>query len=200
MYGNTSKFLILPLHSQIPREEQFKVFQPAPPGVTKIILSTNIAETSITIDDVVFVIDSCKGRVYNFKAEPFEEAEIYFREIIIVCKPNKVKMKIFTSHNNMTNYSTVWASKSNINQRKGRAGRVREGYCFNLCTRRRYEELEDQSIPEILRIPLHEVALTIKLLRLGDITGFLTKVGFQIYARNMQSGRSSMSHTACGNR
>ncbi len=144
--ADSGQYCFLPLHSMLPRDDQRRVFQPVAGHVTKVILATNIAETSITIDDVVFVIDSCR-----------------------------VKMKLFTSHNNMTHYATVWAAQSNLEQRRGRAGRVRPGFAYHLCSRARYQRLEKHLTAEMLRSPLHETALAIKLLRLGSIAHFLSK-------------------------
>lgn len=136
IFGSKSKYLLVPLHSTLSSEEQAAVFKKTKPGQRKIVLSTNIAETSVTIDDCVFVIDC-----------------------------GKMKEKRFDSNRNMESLDLVWVSRANARQRKGRAGRVMPGVCIHLFTSHRYDNhLLAQPVPEMHRIPLEQLVLKIKIL------------------------------------
>ena len=138
------RFILIPLHSTLSSEEQRLTFSRPPPGVRKVVMATNIAETSITIDDVVFVIDG--GRVRETQYDPASR---------------------------MSSLVTAWCSRASSRQRRGRAGRVREGYCFHLYSSAQEAKLADFTTPEILRTPLDALCLQIKILRLGDVREFL---------------------------
>lgn len=122
---------VYPLHSTLSNEEQQAVFSRPPEGVTKIIISTNIAETSVTIDDVVYVIDS-----------------------------GKMKEKRYDASKSMESLEDTWVSRANALQRKGRAGRVASGVCFHLFTSHCFQhQLTEQQLPEIQRVPLDQLCL-----------------------------------------
>jgi ATP-dependent RNA helicase DHX57 len=114
--GKDSSFLILPLHSELSTEEQKRVFVRPPPGFTKIVVATNIAEASITIDDVTCVIDG--GGHKEVRYDP---------------------------HTSLTSLRLVRIAETNATQRAGRAGRVRAGVCFHLYMRREVLEPQQQS-------------------------------------------------------
>lgn len=138
------KFVIYPLHSLLTGNDQRNIFIRPPIGVRKIILSTPLAETSITIDDVVFVINAGKMR------KPY-----------------------FDFEKDATVLEDQWITKANETQRKGRAGRVQEGFCYHLYTRGRSLSLHPFEKPEILRTRLEELLLTIKVLCIKDIKPFI---------------------------
>ncbi|XP_006215622.1 putative ATP-dependent RNA helicase DHX57 [Vicugna pacos] len=130
--------VVHPLHSSLSSEEQQAVFVKPPVGVTKIIISTNIAETSITIDDVVYVIDS-----------------------------GKMKEKRYDASKGMESLEDTFVSQANALQRKGRAGRVASGVCFHLFTSHHFShQLLKQQLPEIQRVPLEQLCLRIKILEM----------------------------------
>lgn len=143
----SDRFIIIPLHSLMPTVNQTQVFKTPPPGVRKIVIATNIAETSITIDDVVHVIDG-----------------------------GKIKETNFDTQNNISTMTVEWVSHANAKQRKGRAGRVKHGYCYHLYNSLRDSLLDDYQLPEIVRTPLEELCLQIKILKLGGIGFFLRKL------------------------
>jgi len=145
--GDRTRFRLLPLHSSLPTHNQREVFERPPPGVRKVVLSTNIAETSVTIDDVVFVVDV-----------------------------GRAKEKTYDAVNDLECLLPAWVSKAAARQRRGRAGRVQPGWCLRLYPRWLHDEcFEEYQAPELLRTPLASLVLTIKSLALGHAEPFLSK-------------------------
>lgn len=146
LLGDPSRVLLLACHGSMASSEQRLIFNRPPDGVRKIVLATNMAETSITINDVVFVVDCGKAKETSYDAL-----------------------------NNTPCLLPTWISKASARQRKGRAGRVQPGDCYHLYPRCVYDAFMDYQLPELLRTPLQSLCLQIKSLRLGGISEFLSK-------------------------
>jgi pre-mRNA-splicing factor ATP-dependent RNA helicase DHX16 len=131
------ELIILPIYANLPSDMQAKIFEPTPPGARKVVLATNIAETSLTIDGIIYVIDPgfCKLKSYN----PRTGMESL---VIVPCaKVGEYLSVVFLN---------VRICQASANQRAGRAGRVAPGKCFRLFTAWSYQnEMEDTIIPEV---------------------------------------------------
>uniref|UniRef100_W5LHS4 RNA helicase n=1 Tax=Astyanax mexicanus TaxID=7994 RepID=W5LHS4_ASTMX len=145
-FSARDRYKLIALHSTLSSQDQASAFTVPPAGVRKIVLSTNIAETGVTIPDVVFVIDT--GRT----------------------KENR-----YHESSQMSSLVETFVSKASALQRQGRAGRVRSGFCFRLYPKFRFNSFIDYSKPEILRVPLEELCLHIMKCEYGSPEEFLSR-------------------------
>ncbi|OZJ05398.1 hypothetical protein BZG36_01988 [Bifiguratus adelaidae] len=136
---NSKRWIVLRLHSTLSVDEQDKVFDIPQETMRKCIVSSNIAETSVTIDGIRFIIDS-----------------------------GKVKELVHEPNTNMSRLSEFWISKSSAIQRTGRAGRTGPGTCYRLYSDNEFNHLNDFPVPEIHRAPLEPVVMELKALDMGD--------------------------------
>ncbi|KVI06410.1 DNA/RNA helicase, ATP-dependent, DEAH-box type, conserved site-containing protein [Cynara cardunculus var. scolymus] len=139
-----AELIICPIYANLPTELQAKIFEPTPEGARKVVLATNIAETSLTIDGIKYVID-----------------------------PGFVKMKSYNPRTGMESLLITPISKASANQRAGRSGRTGPGKCFRLYTAYNYfNDLDDNTVPEIQRTNLANVVLSLKSLGIHDLLNF----------------------------
>jgi len=134
---------LIPLYGRLGKEEQEKVFEDAPNGKTKVVISTNIAETSVTIDGITAVIDSGLAKLNWYNPRTFTSS--------LIESPISI---------------------ASANQRKGRAGRTREGSCYRLYTRKDFEQRSLYTTEEIFRTDLSEVILRMADLGITDFEDF----------------------------
>merc|ERR1719450_1559181 len=150
-YPESGDLTAVPLYSSLPPNQQQKIFETAPgpkfvggPAGRKVVVATNIAETSITIDGIVYVVD-----------------------------PGFAKQKVYNPRIRVESLLVSPVSKASASQRSGRAGRTQPGKCFRLYTEKAYKtELTEQTYPEILRSNLGVVVLTLKKLGIEDLVHF----------------------------
>ncbi len=139
----SKKLHLLPLYGRLSKEEQDRVFPPAPAGKTKVVVATNIAETSITIDGITTVIDAGTAKMNYYNPRTFTSS--------LIEGP---------------------ISKASANQRKGRAGRTRPGLCYRLYTREEFESRPLFTMEEIYRTDLSEVVLRMAEIGIRDFESF----------------------------
>ncbi len=138
------ELMICPVYANLPSEQQAKIFEKTPKRARKVVLATNIAETSLTIDGICYVIDT------GFN-----------------------KQKSFNARSGMESLVVTPVSQAASNQRAGRAGRTQPGKCFRLFTAWSFQhELEPNTVPEILRTNLGNVVLMLKSLGINDLIHF----------------------------
>jgi ATP-dependent helicase HrpA len=141
--SSRKKLHLLPLYGRLSREEQERVFPPPPEGKIKIVIATNIAETSVTIDGITAVIDSGLAKMNYYSPRTFTSS--------LIEKP---------------------VSRASSNQRKGRAGRTRPGTCYRLYTKKDFEIRELFTLEEIYRTDLSEVVLRMAEIGIQDFESF----------------------------
>uniref|UniRef100_A0A3Q0S2S8 ATP-dependent RNA helicase DHX33 n=1 Tax=Amphilophus citrinellus TaxID=61819 RepID=A0A3Q0S2S8_AMPCI len=135
--------VVIPLYASLPPAQQLRVFLPAPKGCRKVILSTNIAETSVTISGIKYVIDT-----------------------------GMVKAKRFNPDSGLEVLAVQRVSKAQAWQRAGRAGREDSGFCYRLYTEQEFDNLIPMTVPEIQRCNLAGVMLQLMALGIPDVTNF----------------------------
>ncbi|KAJ2742957.1 hypothetical protein GGI20_004115 [Coemansia sp. BCRC 34301] len=142
--SKVAELIVCPIYANLPSELQARIFDPTPEGARKVVLATNIAETSITIDGVVYVID-----------------------------PGFVKQNSYNPRTGMESLQVVPCSQASSNQRAGRAGRVGPGKCFRMFTQHAFlSEMEANTPPEILRTNLSSVVLMLKCIGINNLIEF----------------------------
>ncbi|KAH9835510.1 Helicase associated domain (HA2) [Teratosphaeria destructans] len=140
---STDKILALPLYAGLTTEQQMYVFEPAPENHRKVIFATNIAEASVTIDGIVYVIDS-----------------------------GFVKLRAYNPTRGIETLTATPVSKASATQRAGRAGRTNPGKCYRLYTESAFSNLSDATVPEIQRSNLAPTILQLKALGIDNIARF----------------------------
>lgn len=141
--NDSMKIVVMPLYSMLPPKEQMRIFGQLEENTRLIVVATNIAETSLTIPGITYVVDA-----------------------------GRVKSKVFEKSSGMTSYKVDWTSRASADQRAGRAGRTGPGHCYRLFSSAVYQRFPQFACPDILNVPIEGVVLQMKQIGIDHLDKF----------------------------
>jgi ATP-dependent RNA helicase DHX37/DHR1 len=160
---------VLPLYSLLSAEDQAKVFAPVSQNHRLIIVATNIAETSITIPGITYVVDTGRQKCRNYN-----------------------------SGTGVASYDIMWISKASADQRAGRAGRTGPGHCYRLYSSSLYSRhMDDFALPEVLTRPLEDIVIAMKAMEISNVSCFpfpTRKSPISVYKQFLTRHQEYMTH------